>query len=186
MDNARNKFPYLAHNRITILLFLQSVPLYVNAAIEVMILVWVVGFIVSWLIWFIFANKKRWKEILPVSIFASWISFAVEAWMHYVYNLWSYAGSGILPLFGNAFGIYLVVPYFFIQYLPQERTLVKMLVYLFLWADFAIVFEFLHWYFSKIEYHLWWNIGFSYLSDWLLFWIFFKYYVSTNLQKLSK
>jgi hypothetical protein len=149
-------------------------------------LFWIVGFILSWFVWFIFANKKRWKEILPVSIFASWISFIVEAWMHYVYNLWSYSGLAILPLLGNAFGIYLVVPYFFIQLLPQERRLGKMLIYFFLWTGFAIIYEFFHWYLLKIEYHLWWNMGCSYLSDWLLFWIFYKYYVTTNLEKLSK
>lgn len=120
---------------------------------------WIVGFILAWLVWLIFANKKRWKEILPVAIFASWISFIVEAWMHYVYNLWTYSGSVILPLYGNAFGIYIVVPYFFIQLLPNVRSIKKMLVYFFLWTGFAIIFEFFHWYFLQIEYHNWWNIG---------------------------
>ena len=146
---------------------------------------WIVGFTLSWIVWFIFANKKYWKEILPVSIFASWLSFIVEAWMYHVLNLWSYSGMPILPLFGNAFGIYLVVPYFFIQWLPHERSLNKMLIYFFLWTGFSIIFEFIHWRFLQIEYHLWWNIGCSYIADWLLFLIFYKYYIFTNLEKPS-
>ena len=146
---------------------------------------WIVALIFSWLVWFAAADKKRWKEILPVSIFASWLSFIVEAWMHNVYELWSYSGLKIYPLFANALGIYIVVPYFFIQFLPREKTLRKMVVYFFLWADFAIIYEYFHWYLLKIEYHLWWNIGYSYLSDWFLFWIFYKYYVMINLKRLS-
>jgi hypothetical protein len=153
---------------------------------EVIILFWPVEFILSWLVWFIFANKKRWKEIIPVSIFASWTSFILETWIHYVYNLWSYSGLPIFSLFANAFGIYIVVPYLFIQLLPHERSLVKMFVYFFLWTVFAIILEFFHWYLLKIEYHLWWNIGYSYVSDWVLFGIFYKFYVITNLEKLSK
>ena len=147
---------------------------------------WIVGFTLSWLVWLIFADKRRRKEIFPVSIFASWISFIVEAWMHYAYNLWSYSGLAILPLFGNALGIYIVVPYFFIQWLPHERSINKMFIYFFFWTGFSIIFEFIHWRFLQIEYHLWWNIGCSYLSDWFLFWLFYKYYAMTGLEKLSK
>ena len=147
---------------------------------------WIVGFILSWLVWLIFADKKRWQEIFPVTIFASWLSFIVEAWMNYVYSLWSYSGSAVLPLFGNAFGVYIVVPYFFIQWLPYKRNLRNMLIYFFLWTGFSIIFEFIHWRFLQIEYHHWWNIGCSYLSDWFLFWLFYKYYAATGLDKLSK
>ena len=154
--------------------------------LEVSILFWIVSFMLCWLVWLIFANKKRWKEILPVSILASWFSFIVEAWMHYVYNLWSYPGEIILPLFGNGFGIYFVVSYLFIQCLPHEKSLKKMIVYLFLWTGFAIIVELLHWRLLQIEYHLWWNIGYSYICDWLLFWIFYKYYVITHLKTLPE
>lgn len=147
---------------------------------------WIVSFALSWLFGFLFADKKRWREILPVAIFASWLSFIVEAWMHYVFKLWSYSGNPIFPLFGNAFGIYIVVPYFFIQWLPQERTIGRMVFYFFLWTGFAILFEFFHWRLLRIEYHLWWNMGCSYISDWLLFGILYNYYVMTNLKKLSK
>lgn len=147
-----------------------------------MFLFWLTSFVLSWLFWFFFAAKKRWREILPVSIFASWLSFGVEALIQYLYNLWSYSGPVLFPLFGNAFGIYLVVPYFFIQWLPVERTISKLVFYFFLWTGFAII----HWYLGKIEYHLWWNMMYSYLSDWLLFWIFYNYYVVMNLKKLSE
>ncbi len=150
-----------------------------------MFLFWLTSFVLSWLFWFFFAAKKRWREILPVSIFASWLSFGVEALIQYLYNLWSYSGPVLFPLFGNAFGIYLVVPYFFIQWLPVERTISKLVFYFFLWTGFAIFFEFVHWYLGKIEYHLWWNMMYSYLSDWFLFWIFYNYYVVMNLKKLS-
>lgn len=147
---------------------------------------WIISFILSWLVWLMFANKNRWKEIMPVCIFASWLSFILESWMHYVYTLWSYTELPILSLLGNGFGVYIVVPYFFIQLLPHKPALKTMLVYFFLWSNFAIIFEFFHWYLLKIEYHLWWNIGYSYLADWLLFWIFYKFYVGTDLEKKSK
>lgn len=159
---------------------------WVNALTEVMILFWLVGFIVSWLFWFKFANKKRSKEIFPVGIFASWISFTIEAGMHYIYELWSYSDQAIYPLFGNAFGIYIVVPYFFIQWLPLQKTFNKLLLYFFVWTCFAILFEYIHWYFLQIEYHYWWNIGYSYIADWILFWVFYKYYIATDLHKLSQ
>ncbi len=31
--------------------------------LEVIILFWTVGFILTWIVWLIFANKERWKEI---------------------------------------------------------------------------------------------------------------------------
>ncbi len=150
------------------------------------ILVWILGFILSWLFWLTLANKKRWKEIIAVSIFASWLSLIVEAWMHYVYQLWSYSGLAIVALLGNALGVYLVVPYFFIQLLPSERTQRNMFIYIFFLTGFAILFEFFHWYFLKIEYHLWWNIGCSYIADWILFWLFYQFYNFSQLEKLSK
>ncbi len=146
---------------------------------------WIFGFILSWGLWLTFADKKRWREIFPVTIFSSWISFAVEAYMHYVSELWSYSGQTITPLLGNAFGIYIVVPYFFIQWLPKQKDFKTLVTYFFLWTSFAIIFEFVHWYFLQIEYHQWWNIGCSYLSDWVLFWVFFKYYEISRFNKLS-
>lgn len=83
---------------------------------------WIVALIFSWLVWFAAADKKRWKEILPVFIFASWLSFIVEAWMHNVYELWSYSGLKIYPLFANALGIYIVVPYFFTIASPGKNV----------------------------------------------------------------
>lgn len=147
---------------------------------------WTAGFIFAWLFWIAFANKNRWKEIFPVSVFASWLSFIAEAWMHYVHELWSYSGTfDILPLFANAFGIYIVVPYFFIQWLPAEKTLATIFKYIFSWTAFAITFEYIHWIFLQIEYHLWWNIGCSYIADWILFCMFYGYYNVTGLKKLQ-
>lgn len=146
---------------------------------------WILSLFLSWIVWALLADKRRWREILPVSIFASWLSFVTEAWMHYVYQLWSYSETPIVPLFGNAFGIYILMPYLYIQWLPKNKTVKYMLVYIFLWAGFAIFFELVHWRLEKIIYHEWWNIGYSYISDWILFWIFYKYYSLTNLQKLG-
>jgi hypothetical protein len=152
----------------------------------VIILVWIVGFVLSWFLWLMFANKKRWKEIIPASIFASWLSLIVEAWMHYVYQLWSYSGLAIVALLGNALGVYLVVPYFFIQLLPNKKTLIKMFTYIFFWTSFAILFEFFHWYFLRIEYHLWWNMGCSYIADWIIFGLLYQFHKVFQLEKLSK
>ena len=101
--------------------------------------------------WFAFAKKGRWHEYLPVCIFASWLSLIVEAIMVY-YDLWSYSGHPLLGLFVNGFGD------------------------LYKWTLAVIIFEYIHCWLGHISYHKWWNIGYSYLADWFLFWLFYKYH----------
>lgn len=137
---------------------------------------WIGQFIFSWVAWFLFAKKGRWHKYLPVCIFASWLSLILEALMHY-YNLWSYSGHPLIALFGNAFGIYIVTLYLFIQWLPEDRSLRPMLIYWFKWSIVVIIFEWFHFWLGHISYHKWWNIGYSYISDWLLLWIFYRYHI---------
>lgn len=136
---------------------------------------WIGQFIFSWTMWFAFAKRGRWHKYLPVCIFASWLSLIVEAIMIY-YNLWSYSGHPLLALFINAFGIYLVTIYLFIQWLPDNCSAKSMFWYYFKWTLAVILFECVHAWLGHISYHKWWNIGYSYLSDWLLFWLFYNYH----------
>lgn len=140
---------------------------------------WVSQFIFSWGAWFLLAKKGRWREYLPVCIFASYFSLVIEAIVHY-FNLWTYSGHPLLSLFTNGFGVYIVVMYLFIQWLPRERTFKSMFKYWFIWTAVAIIFEWVHIWLGYMTYQKWWNIGYSYLSDWLLFWLFYQYHVFVN------
>ena len=41
-------------------------------------LFWSIRFIMEWVIWLALADKTRWKEILPVCIFAGYISLIAD------------------------------------------------------------------------------------------------------------
>lgn len=146
---------------------------------------WIIRFIVDWTVWILFADKSRWREILPVCIFSSWISYIVEAMVVH-YKLWSYTGHQLLALNLNGVGCYIVVTYLFIQWLPSDRTFLKMIVYWFYWTGFSIIFEWFHIWSGQMQYYQWWNWKLSYASDWFLFWIFYKYYQISHLRKMSE
>lgn len=138
---------------------------------------WIARLIFDWVLWLIFADKKRWKEILPVCFFASWVSYIVESQIYHNWQLWSYSGQPNIALAINGFGIYIVVTYLFIQWLPENRTAANLFYYLFLWTAVCIVFEYFHLLTGNFMYHKWWNLAYSYLADWILFYGFYKYYL---------
>ncbi len=148
-----------------------------------MILVfWIGQFIFSWTMWLIFAKKGQWHKYLSVCIFASWLSLVVEAIMVY-YNLWSYSGHPLVGLLVNGFGVYIVTLYLFTQWLPDDHSFKTLFWYFFKWTLAAIIFEMIHAWLGHITYHKWWNIGFSYLADWFLFWLFFKYHLFVSTER---
>lgn len=136
---------------------------------------WIGQFIFSWAMWLAFARKGRWYEYLSVCIFASWLSLVVEAIMVY-YSLWSYSGHPLLALFVNGLGSYIVTIYLFVQWPPNDRSAKSILGYYFKWTLAVIFFEYIHLWLGHISYQNGWNIGYSYLSDWFLFWLFNKYH----------
>lgn len=144
-------------------------------------------FVLSWVCWFTFADKKRWREILPVCILAGFLDGIADN-ITAQYPLWEYNSSTIhiLPYISDGLSIYPVVTYLFIQWLPNKQTLRQMLGYWFLWTTLAISIEFVHLYTGHLHYGLWWNTFWSYMFDWILFWIFYQFHKIFLLTKLKK
>lgn len=145
---------------------------------------YIVWFILVWLIWNSYADKKRWRELLPVCIFAAFLGIGTDELMHY-YPLWEYVGSPLLIHLADDFGIYAVVTYLFIQWLPKQCIIQKMLLYWVKWTTVAIIIELIYVHFGYLLYHQWWMIWHSYAADWFLYWIFYKFHKILKLDKLS-
>lgn len=139
-------------------------------------LFWVGQFFSFWLVWFTFAKRGRWHEYLPTCILASFTSVLVESGT-YFYSLWKYSSHPLVAFYLNAFGVYIVVMYLFLQWLPKKRTIANMLKYWFIWTAIVIVIERVHLLLGHMWYLKWWNSGYSYIADWFLFLIFYKYHV---------
>lgn len=146
----------------------------------------VVIFITAWILWILFADKKRWRELFPVTLFASFLGCLTDNIMHY-YTLWHYQNlNSLLISIFNDFGVYIVVTYLFIQWLPKEQTFRLMFGYWFIWTGLSISLELVYHATNHLTYHQWWNSWWSYLADWILYWIFYEYHKIFNLKKLSE
>ncbi len=145
-----------------------------------------IRFAVFWALWLILADKSRWREIFPVCLFASLLGTGTDIAQHY-YPLWMFDyNASMLPELSDDFGVYIVITYLFIQWLPERRTPGPMLLYWFAWTSFTLALEWLHLKLGHMTYHQWWRIWHSYIADWLLFWIFYGYYRLFNFEKLAR
>ncbi len=143
-------------------------------------------FIIAWILWILFADEKRWRELFPVALLASFLGCITDNIMHY-YTLWHYQnGHPLLIYLLNDFGVYIVVTYLFIQWLPKEQKFRLMFGYWFIWTGMTFGLELIYHVTNHLIYQQWWNSWWSYLADWLLFWIFYKYHKILNLKKLSE
>ena len=148
---------------------------------------YIIRFIIAWIIWFVYADKRRWKEILPVCVFASCLGFLADILIEY-YPLWEYIEDAMHPLFleiGDEFDVYPVVTYLFIQWLPVNKTIKNMFLYFFGWTGVAISIEYIHIVTDHIEHLNGWTMWHSYISDWILFWLFYMYHKVLDLKRLS-
>lgn len=145
-------------------------------------------FIIAWLCWLVFANKSRWKEILPVCFFASLLSLIADQIIDWHIPYWEYYGSEpkIVRYLMNDFDFTIVVTYLFIQWLPRKKSLRTMFAYWFAWVALAIIIEYIHIATGHMAHHHGWSLLHSYVIDWLLFWIFYKYYSVFQFDKLVK
>lgn len=141
-------------------------------------------FIFAWGVWFIFADKTRWREIFLVCIFAKVLALATDVLMFY-YPLWEYIGSPLLVHLADDLGIYPVVTYLFIQLIPSNRSTKIMLKYWFIWTTIAIAIEIVYVQCGYLRYHQWWSMLHSYSTDWLLYWLFYKFHAIFRLERLS-
>jgi hypothetical protein len=140
----------------------------------------VILFILSWSVYFIVADKNKYVYISPTSYIAVILALVTDLLM-FVYPLWEYPSGTNLALFIkqllNSFGIYFVVTYLFIQYLPKDKSHLQFLLYIFYWTGLSIFIEFVSLKVGYITHSYWWNLGWSYLSDWLLFLLFYYHFM---------
>jgi hypothetical protein len=145
---------------------------------------YIVCFILAWIIWLKFADKARWREILPVCIFAKCLALATDVLMFY-YPLWEYIGPPPLIHLADDLGIYPVVTYLFIQGLPKRHTIKIMFFYWLMWTTVAIAIELIYVHSGHMRYDQWWTAWHSYAADWLLYLLFFQFHKILKLEKLS-
>lgn len=145
---------------------------------------YIVSFALSWMVWLVLADRSRWREIFPVCVFANVLSLNTDLLVIY-YPLWEYIGHPLLIHLADDLGIYPVVTYLFIQYLPGERTGGNMLKYWLIWTTIAVSIELIFVRTGHIRYPLWWDTWHSYAADWVLYWLFYKFHAVFRLEKLS-
>jgi len=157
----------------------------VSAEIEDCMFFWLRS-VITWSAWLLLADKKRWRELLPLCFFASYLGVLSDILMGF-YPLWEYAGHEhqLVRIMGDDLSLYIVVPYLFIQWLPRQQSPGRMAAYWFAWTALCIAIEWIHIHTGHMVYLQWWNIGCSYLADWLLFWLFYRFYKLFRLHRLS-
>lgn len=142
-------------------------------------------FFLSWLVFLWFGDKKRIPELFPTSVFAAFLGLLTDLIME-EYQLWSYHDS---PLSGQGvplvldFGIYPVVAYLYMQYLPQRTK--KRVIYILYWTIGSILLEYAYLKFGLIRHHLWWSLWISYISDWMIYGLFilqYQYYAKADIR----
>ncbi|PWK09043.1 CBO0543 family protein [Tumebacillus permanentifrigoris] len=129
----------------------------------------IVVFVLCWIVFWWKADKKRLKEIYGAVVYTSFLGLLTDlVIMHY--QLWSYNGllypKFTIPL-SLDFGIYPVVAYLFVQTMPPtwKQTVIRGI----LWTLPAIGFEYLTLRTGNMAHHGWWNLGYSFLADQLIF-----------------
>lgn len=132
-------------------------------------MVTIILFILSWLTFLFFGDKKRIPELFPTAVFSAFLALLTDLIME-EYQLWSYRDKPLshhgVPLVLD-FGVYPVVAYLFMQYLPQ--TLWKRIYWILYWTLGAILLEYVYLKWGLIQHHQWWSLWISYVSDWIIF-----------------
>lgn len=133
----------------------------------------------AWICFICFADKKRIREFYPTCLLAMYLASTGDFGAHH-YDLWNYpAPSGKQTFWyhlSQQLGIYPIVVYLFLQWLPKQRKMTRLTGYIFLWTVLAIFLEWLAITGGYMAYKRWWNIGLSYICDWILYFIFYWHY----------
>lgn len=145
---------------------------------------YIAWFAAAWAAWLAFADRQRWREILPVCIFAKTLALATDVMVFY-YPLWEYIGPPALIHLADDLAIYPVVTYLFIQRIPKSQVFKAMLAYWLFWTTLAAVIELIFVHSGHMTYRLWWNTWHSYAADWFLYWVFYKFHRLLRLSRLS-
>lgn len=134
--------------------------------------------IVSVLLFLFFGNRNMLPVFIHTCMIASIIATVTDLLM-VPYPLWRYPSETEWNLFSkqmiHTFAVYFVVVYLFLQTLPRKQTLTTVARHIFYWTIPCILLEWVSLRIKYIEHGLWWNLGFSYLADWILFTLFYVY-----------
>ncbi|MBB6214766.1 hypothetical protein HNQ80_000851 [Anaerosolibacter carboniphilus] len=143
----------------------------------------IILFIISWLCFFIFADKKKLKGFLSTCYLALILGLTTDLLIHH-YPLWNYPSSSeshcINRHLADDFGVYFVTTYLFLQTLPKDETRLSIARHIFFWSILAISIEFIAIKTHAMKYGLWWNMRYSYIADWILFLIFYIHHKFYN------
>jgi len=132
-----------------------------------------VTFVLSWICFYVLADRSIWRLYLPACFLSTIMSLTTDVLMTR-YDLWVYEDpTGLVgpksQNFFDDFGIYPVVTYLFLQKFPAKQALSKQFRYLLFWTTLAICIEFVYFIFGWMKHNHWWNHGWSYVADWLIF-----------------
>ncbi|MFC4766591.1 CBO0543 family protein [Effusibacillus consociatus] len=133
----------------------------------------------SWICFLLLANKKYFLDFSPTCYLGMIIGFLTDI-LTDSYPLWEYdAGSDMQEFLIETldeFGVYFVTIYLFLQTLPKMQTVWTMTRHIFLWSLYSIALEWVAIKTGYMKHGLWWSLGCSYLSDWLLFISFYLHH----------
>jgi PAS domain S-box-containing protein len=150
------------------------------------VMFFIIRFIIVWIIWMLFADKKRWRELFLVALFGGFLGLITDILVLANFKLWAYHDSFIWRAYLlDDLGIYMVTIYLFIQWLPKQKTFSRMFFYWFLWSGFCLGIEWIHLFTNNMSHYKWWNLGWSYLFGWFLFWLFYQFHKIFRLEKLN-
>ncbi|WP_134703563.1 CBO0543 family protein [Ammoniphilus sp. YIM 78166] len=138
-------------------------------------------FTLAWLAYIRFADKTKFHKLYPTVLLAMYLASSVDLFGSHHYKLWDYReedkeGIEYLHHLLQQLGIYPVVTYLFLQYIPCEEINWRLLRYIFYWTLLSLTVEWLAIITGNMYYSKWWTLGYSYLADWILFLIFFFHY----------
>lgn len=136
----------------------------------------IILFVISWLCFFVFSDKKKFYLIVPTCYIAMFLASTSDM-MTNVYPLWEYPAPNKKQIFFRHIlhdtGIYPVVTYLFLQTLPKNRNFSTVVLHIFYWSILAILIEWITIKTGNMKHGLWWNFGCSYIADWVLFTLFY-------------
>lgn len=139
----------------------------------------IVLFVLSWICFSFFADKQRFFSLAPTCYIAMYLACTTDLLVHH-YPLWDYPAPNKMQTYWrhllHDLGIYPVVTYLFLQTLPIRQNTLTLVRHIFHWSLFAIFIEWLAIKAGVMKHQLWWNFGYSYASDWLLYLIFYSHH----------
>ncbi|RXT08776.1 CBO0543 family protein [Ammoniphilus sp. CFH 90114] len=150
----------------------------------------IVLFFASWIWFYKKADNSRIRELYGVMIYTSFLALWTDLIMVH-YKLWSYHGlphsKYLIPLLLD-FSVYPVVAYLFTQDAPLAwGGIIKRVVG---WTFFSVLLEWVTLITGHIQHHKWWTLGFSlvsdiliYLSIWAIYRLYRPAYIHNQLSK---